>query len=151
MTDWSTVPVFGTPTPGSVVRPSAYAVITDDRGCVAIVRTPRGTYLPGGGQDPGESGAATAARETLEECGLIVRIGDWRAHAIEHLFSTYMQTLYEKHNTFCDATVNSASGEDGEADHELLWTPLREAPELLSPLSHRWAVREWERKSNVPI
>ena len=59
-----------------VIRPSAYGLIHDDRGRMSVARNPNGFYLPGGGMGDGESPAETIVRESLEECGLVVRLGD---------------------------------------------------------------------------
>ena len=60
--------------------PCAGAVIRDDVGRLLLVRRGHppaaGLWsLPGGRIEPGESPAAAAAREVLEETGLVVRIG----------------------------------------------------------------------------
>ena len=76
MDPWRDVPVFGVrraatqPTP----RPSAYALIADGSRRIAAVRTGAGVFLPGGGIEPGETPEVAAARETLEECGVVVRL-----------------------------------------------------------------------------
>ena len=42
---------------------------------MAVVRTPDGLFLPGGGCEPRESEQGTVIREVMEECGLGVRVG----------------------------------------------------------------------------
>ena len=67
MDPWRDVPVFGDrratsqPTP----RPSAYVLIADESGRVAVVRTGVGVFLPGGGIESGESPEVAAARKYL--------------------------------------------------------------------------------------
>jgi len=119
MTNWGKVRVFGArPTAVSaIVRPSAYGIVTNRQGHLAVVRTPIGLSLPGGGSDEPEAPEATVLREAREECGLDVRVGPWRRTAIEHVFSTAEQAQFEKRNTFCDATVIGAVGEPSEPDH----------------------------------
>ena len=144
--DWARVPVFGIPEnryPASV-RPSAYGVVVDEYGFVAVVRTPTGLHLPGGGSDDGETPDATVVRETREETGLVVQIGPWRRVAIEHVSSVAEQAQFEKRNTFCEARVTAVTGDAAEADHELVWLRPAEAADRLTPLSHRWAVAEWD-------
>jgi 8-oxo-dGTP diphosphatase len=144
-TDWRSVPIFGVPESRfpARVRPSAYGIVVGDEGLVAIVRTPEGVYLPGGGSDDGETPDATVVREVREETGLVVQIGSWRQVAIEHVSSVSEQAQFEKRNTFCEARVVAVAGDAVDADHELIWLPATEAAERLTPLSHRWAVGEW--------
>src|SRR3712207_558291 len=68
------IPAFGQRTPGQpyVLRLSAYAVLVNPAGLLAVVRTGGRAFLPGGGAAPGESAADTVRREVREECGLIV-------------------------------------------------------------------------------
>ena len=76
MTDWNAVPTFGVAdtTLPHVIRPSAYALIAGSPGQLAIVHTPAGVYLPGGGIMGAESPEATVCREAQEECGLAIRL-----------------------------------------------------------------------------
>lgn len=145
LTDWANVPVFGVaPVPAaSIVRPSAYGIVRDAQGRVAVVHTPIGLSLPGGGSDETEAPEATIVRETREECGLDIRVGAWRRAAVEHVFSTAEQVQFEKRNTFCDATVLGDPGAPSEPDHALEWVSAVEAAARLVPASHRWAVTEW--------
>jgi 8-oxo-dGTP diphosphatase len=147
MTDWTNVPVFGAPPAGvvAIVRPSAYGIIADRQGRLAVVHTPLGLSLPGGGSDEAEAPEATVIRETREECGLDIRVGRWRRTAIEHVFSTAEQAQFEKRNTFCDAAVLGA-GEPSEPDHLLEWMSAGQAAARLVPTSHRWAVNEWQAR-----
>jgi 8-oxo-dGTP diphosphatase len=142
-TDWTSVPIFGEPASGATIRPSAYGIIVDAEGRLAVVRTPLGCFLPGGGADPAESPEATVERETREECGLAIRVGQWRRAAIEHVFSVTEQTQFEKRSTFCDAVVMGRTGDPIERDHTLERMSAAEAIAALTPPSHRWAVGEW--------
>jgi 8-oxo-dGTP diphosphatase len=140
------VPVFGEPHPAGTIRPSAYGIVAGPAGRIAVVHTPLGWFLPGGGRDGAESAEATVIRETLEECGLAIRVGAWRRTAIEHAFSVTEQAHFEKHSTFCDAVLLHPSGPPTEPDHALEWIVAAEARGLLSPPGHRWAVDEWLAK-----
>lgn len=143
MTDWEKVPVFGAPPDGAsaTVRPSAYAVIVNDLGQFAIVRTPEGVYLPGGGMDTGETPEDTVIRETLEECGFAIRIGSWTTAAVQFAWSDAEQTYFEKRCTFVDATVLGPDVSRLEADHEVLWVDADRAAEMLTHESHGWALK----------
>jgi 8-oxo-dGTP diphosphatase len=142
-TDGYSVPVFGEPHTAATIRPSAYGIVVGPRGRIAVVCTPLGWFLPGGGSDETESPEATVIRETVEECGLAVRVGAWRRIAIEHSFSVTEQAYFEKHSTFCDAVCLHPAGPPTELDHALEWMAAAEARDLLSPPGHRWALGEW--------
>src|SRR5438045_5315394 len=97
-------PVFGAPPPGvtPIVRPSAYAIIANDAH-IAVMWTPLGAFLPGGGIDPGESIDEAVRREAREEAALAVKLGTWRASAVEHTWSPQDLVQYEKRSAFVDA------------------------------------------------
>jgi 8-oxo-dGTP diphosphatase len=145
--DWPAVPVFGAPVPQflALVRPSAYGIIPDGHGRLAVVRTPVGVYLPGGGQADAEAPEVAVEREVREEGGLTVRVGTWRRAAVEHVSSTMERTRFEKRSTFCDAAVIASTGDAAEDGHALMWVSPDEAIAVLRPESHRWAIAEWLR------
>lgn len=134
-------PVFGARAPGVryVRRPSAYALVRDAAGDVAVVRTPRGWYLPGGGVEPGEAAAQAVAREAREECGLLLDVGAVAARAVQLVHAPDEAAWFEKPSVFHAATVR-ASAAPVESDHALHWLPPAEAVRRLSHESHRWAV-----------
>jgi len=144
-TEWDDTPIFGSPpvdTP-AVVRPSAYGVVTDAVANIAVVRTPQGLFLPGGGMEPGETPRATVAREVLEECGLEVHIGAWTVRAVDFVYSPTEETHFEKRSTFLDAQPSGRRTAGREPDHELEWMPPQVAVASLAHPSHRWAVERW--------
>lgn len=145
MTDWIAVPTFGSSDSAlpRVVRPSAYAVVGDASGRLAIVHVAGGAYLPGGGIEEGESPERAVSREAHEECGVAITLGVWRRAAIEYVSAVAEGTHFEKRSTFWDAMVIAATGADSEPGHVVAWLPPREALAVLTPLSHRWAVAEW--------
>ena len=134
-------PVFGTRLPGCtyLVRPSAYAVLRDENGRVAVVRTARGWFLPGGGIDMGEDERQAVERETREECGLVIRLGGIIGRATEIVHSPAGHSGVDKESVFFDAVVTGATTAT-EPDHELAWLSPAEAVARLSQKSHRWAV-----------
>jgi 8-oxo-dGTP diphosphatase len=73
------MPVFGTRVDGCpyIVRPGAYAVVRNASGYFAVIRTPRGSYLPGGGVETNETPGETIKREAREEAGLILESQPW--------------------------------------------------------------------------
>ncbi|HEX3577087.1 MAG TPA: NUDIX domain-containing protein [Thermoanaerobaculia bacterium] len=122
------------------IGPSAYAILRNDRGEFAVVRSHEGIFLPGGGMDPGETPHQTVIRETLEECGLTIRIGSWTTSAIQFAWSETEQLYYEKRSTFVDATITGSDMSRLEPDHQIIWADGTRARDLLTHESHGWAV-----------
>jgi 8-oxo-dGTP diphosphatase len=145
MSAWLSAPVFGDRTRyfPTIVRPSAYGIVPDGEGRIAVARTTMGVYLPGGGRERGETPETTVVREAREECGLVVRVGAWRRVAIEHVSFAAESSHFEKWSTFCDAEAVASLGAGVEADHVLAWVMPEDAVRMLRHESHRWAVREW--------
>jgi len=143
--DWREVPAFGVRPERSpcTIRPSAYGVIEDARGRLALVRTADGIFLPGGGIESGETARGAVVRETLEECGLIVRVGTWSVRAVQFAYSRPESTHFEKRSTFIEAEIDGARARGQEADHELVWIETGLAARSLSHESHGWAVELW--------
>jgi len=138
----ATVPVFGTRVSGCpyIARPSAYAVVRNDSGAIAVVRTPKGHYLPGGGMEHGESPEQTICRETREETGLILEPQSLLGNAIEIVYSAEEGACFEKRCSFVQAKVVGQVSLR-EADHELIWVTIDQAVRMLSHQSQCWAIR----------
>jgi 8-oxo-dGTP diphosphatase len=135
------IPEFGplAPRAAYVLRPGGYAVIFGTAGEVALVSTPHGLALPGGGQNAGESPEDAAAREAREECGLQIALVRPVGVADELVFADDEGTHYRKRCTFFIAEAVSWTGA-GEPDHELVWLALPDALAALRHESQRWAV-----------
>lgn len=138
---FETAPSFGTRDPEQdyVERPGAYVVLFREDGLIAVVRTPQGIYLPGGGHQDGESPTQAATREVLEECGLAVELGDTIGLASEFLFSAEEDRHFAKRCSFFRGRALEIIAVP-EAGHETYWCTFAEASAMLTPESHRWAV-----------
>ncbi len=134
-------PVFGELVDGypHIIRPGAYALVLNDERRIAVVRTPSGWFLPGGGSDVGESPEETVVRETMEECGLEVEVIGVVTRATEIVVSIAENACFEKPSVFISARCVGTTSQV-EDDHELHWVDLDEATDLLSHGSHRWGV-----------
>jgi len=125
-----------------VLRPGGYAVIVRPPNQIAVLITPRGGFLPGGGQEPGETPALAAVRETREECGLSIRLLREIGVADELVYAADEATHFRKRCTFFLAEASEAPIGESESDCLLRWLSPAEADETLRHESQRWAVRE---------
>jgi 8-oxo-dGTP diphosphatase len=149
MSEWIDAPVFGHAPDGTrpTLRPSAYALVSDADGRIAVVRTPQGLYLPGGGMDAGETVEDTVVREVREECGLVVRAASWRTRAVDIVFARAEQGWFEKRSTFVEATVVGDPVPAVDVDHALEWITPALASSALALPAHRWAAARWAGRS----
>ncbi|MCG3125493.1 MAG: Bis(5'-nucleosyl)-tetraphosphatase, symmetrical [Phycisphaerae bacterium] len=134
---------FGTRRDGITYAPrtGACAVIRADDGRVAIMRTPMGDFLPGGGADPGETAEQTLRREVLEECGCDVRIGREIGQAAEYVDSRDAGPV-RKQIAFFEAALGERIRQPSEPDHQLVWLDAVDAARGMAHESHAWAIRE---------
>lgn len=137
------VPVFGKRAEGVSYkyRPSAYALVRNEKGEFAVARTPVACYLLGGGMDPGETPEQTVEREAQEECGLVLKPLSRIGQATEICYSVEDKAHYEKDSIFVEADVVGTTTPT-EIDHQLLWLAADEAIALLSHGSHKWALEK---------
>ena len=151
MDDWSDVIVFGAhPRAGWIVRPSAYALVLDDEGRLAVVETSQGTFLPGGGIEPGEQIDEAIRREALEECGLIIEPVGWTIRAIQFVYSRLEDTTFEKRSIFREGIITGVNSERLEPDHNVVWATWEQAADLLSHESQRWVIDQWRIVKSWP-
>jgi 8-oxo-dGTP diphosphatase len=145
VTEWERAPVFGAREEGRsyTVRPSAYGIL-ERGGRLALVRTPEGVYLPGGGIEAGETPEDALVREAFEECGLHVRPGAWRDRAVQFAYAKPERMFFEKRSLFLDGAIARETGAGIEPDHELFWLAVDEAPAALTHEAHGWAVERWK-------
>jgi len=125
-----------------VLRPGGYSVIHGLGRQIAVVSTRGSFYLPGGGQNAGETAEDAAVREAWEECGLGIRVVQHLGIADELVYAADEQTHFRKRCAFFRAELVADVAGIGEADHTLVWLPAIKAISLLRHRSQRWAVEE---------
>lgn len=110
------------------VREGAYGILINDRNELAIAWTPRGSFLPGGGIDEGESHEECTAREFAEEVGVHVSVEDYfMSSGITGLTPNSKQYLEMKGHYYFVSQTGETGGKI-EEDHVLKWVHLEEAP-----------------------
>src|SRR5947209_10902950 len=138
---------FGTPVANVeyIERPGAYAIIRNSSDEIAIIHTPRGYFLPGGGVDPGEDMVTALRREIFEETGLGVEISREIGVAAQYLISAREGIHYKKVGHFFLADFAERLSETFEAEHELLWMPFDKASHTLNHQFQVWALEQAQR------
>ena len=136
------IPTFGEHVDGVeyTPRPGGYAVVCDREGRIAVVRTPKGYFLPGGAVEDGESAEEASIRETLEETGLQIKVLKSLGRADELVYKKSQARYFRKECEFYLAEVVSDAVEDSEPDLILEWTPVETTLQILAHGSQAWAV-----------
>lgn len=123
-------------------RPGAYAIIQDGSNAIALVRTPQGYLLPGGGVERNEDFEVALQREIIEELGHESRIEEKICTAIQYLYSEAEHEYFKKVGHFFRARLMERICEPTEKDHELVWCPCDASIMTLDQEFQAWAVRQ---------
>lgn len=136
------IPTFGSQESGVtyVDRPGAYAFLLNKHFELAILQTKYGTFLPGGGLDPGESEIVGLSRELHEEMGVKLLTAEIVCRSAQFLYSRHYKQHFRKIGSFYRVELAQPIRLKLEKDHELLWVDQRHAGLELSEESQRWAV-----------
>ena len=132
--------VFGAIIEGATYgpRPAAYAVIKTTDGAVAVVKTRRGCFLPGGGSLPGETPEETVRREVREELARDVRLIREIARAVQY-FRADDQHYRMEAVFFAAEFIGEPTG---AGEHELHWLNVSETAHAFFHQCHAWAVNQ---------
>ena len=114
-------------------------MIRDARGRIAVVRTPNGVFLPGGGLEPGEAARDAAEREAREECGFVVCVADEIGVADQYVFAPVERQRFAKRSRFFRAQ-RIGSAPSSEPDHRVEWMAQEAAEAAMAHASHAWAL-----------
>lgn len=131
---------FGVMKPGQryTDRVGSYLIAERD-GSIALIRTPKGYFLPGGGMEEGEGLEDCLHREILEELGCTVRIDRPLGAADMYGWHEKIGWFHPIQHYFCGELIRKVAA-PVEEDHTLVWLPLSEAEKLLFTECQRWAV-----------
>ena len=109
---------------------------------MAVVRAIDGIFLPGGGLEDGESPEEAVAREALEECGLVIRVGGCVSRLVQFVVTAEGLGV-EKRCAFFEARIERDNRAAMLPGHETLWLASAHAAQILKHDSQMWAVRDW--------
>jgi len=117
-------------------RPGAYGLAFNEQGHLLCVRAIGGVYLPGGGLLPGEAPEDGLARETREETGYAIIVGERIGEADQ------VVPAFVKRGVFFRMTVDGDQQPVGPFDHQAVWLPVEDALKSLSEEFQTWALRQ---------
>lgn len=124
-----------------VQRNGAYAIIINDKNLLAIIKTPLGYFLPGGGIEASESEQECIIRECLEEAGLKIKVLEKISIGNFYFFATTTNKYTESIGHFYSCEIIEQLENKTEEDHELIWLETHEAMRLLYLDNQRQAVK----------
>jgi 8-oxo-dGTP diphosphatase len=125
-----------------VERLSAYGVVRNESFAVAVIKTPDGYFLPGGGAHTGETVEEALRREIIEETGYAPEILGNIGIAAQLTYAEDKRAHYRKVGHFFLARFAGKITEPVEADHDLIWCPADEAIRRMTHEYQAWAIRE---------
>lgn len=113
-----------------IERPGVYGIcfeVKDQELQVAVIDTPRGYFLPGGGIEDDEDHDTCLKREFVEETGYEVELADFVGKADQVGFTPRTKRYLELQGSFYLVSINKFVGGKVEDDHELKWLKVTEA------------------------
>jgi aminoglycoside 6'-N-acetyltransferase I len=123
-------------------RVGAYVVCLDDGGNVAVIKTPKGLFLPGGGLEGGENYVECLQRELIEETGHELKTGKYVGRASNYGYAPSLGCHLHTLGVFYMGYLGPQIARPTEVNHELTWVPAMEAAASMFPKSHSWAIQK---------
>lgn len=124
-------------------RPGAYGFLRNADGRLALIRTPSGLFLPGGGVEAGETTEVALAREFMEELGYRILSARLVGQASQYHRSNFYGQDFHKIGSFFEVTAEPVAGAVPAVDHRLEWRTVPAAAHALTQEYQRWATTQW--------
>ena len=121
-------------------REAVYGLLYDESGQIAIINTPRGYFLPGGGIEKDESHQICIQREFLEETGCGIEVGEYIGCGILYGFAPSLETYLKMIEYFYKVSLSGEEQEKKEDDHEMIWIDICEAEKSMLLEHQSWAI-----------
>lgn len=122
-------------------RIGAYALISNKKNLLAIVKTNTGYFLPGGGVKENETFENCLQRECIEEMGFKIRILNDIACGNYYFYSTTLNTDMESIGYFYECEILEKFNSNTEEDHLLVWLDPKDAVKSLYLKNQQEAVK----------
>ncbi|MGL5978007.1 MAG: NUDIX domain-containing protein [Erysipelotrichaceae bacterium] len=123
-------------------RKGAYLIIENSEGHIALVQTPTGYFLPGGGIESNEDHQTCLLRECLEEIGACIQVERFVCEAQEFRFSETYIDYIQVIGAFYTGSIMGALQQPSEPDHQLVWVSREQADTLLLLQVQRYALKQ---------
>ena len=128
-------------------RIGVHVVIFDpEKKQILLMSPPNGSFLlPGGEIEANETHEETAKRESMEELGFEIELGEFIGEAEDYYYSKHRKQHY--HNPAYFYTIKSWKSicDPLEDFNQLEWMTISEALTKLKRGSHKWAVQQYEK------
>ncbi len=106
---------------------------------LAVVKTPKGYFLPGGGMENGESDIQCIQRECMEEIGCDVQVQNFVCSAEKFVQHPTLGYFHPIQRFYC-GTVGKKQQLSKEIDHCFEWLDCEKAQKTLFVDMQKWAV-----------
>ena len=119
-------------------RSGAY-LIAIEHNKLAVVKTPKGYFLPGGGLENGESDVQCIKRECLEEIGCEVQVQNFVCSAEKFVQHPTLGYFHPIQRFYC-GKIGEKRQLPKETDHHFEWLDWQKAQNSLFVDMQNWAV-----------
>jgi 8-oxo-dGTP diphosphatase len=127
-------------------RKAVYALIVNENDEIAVIKTERGYFLPGGGLEKNETIKKCLHRELLEETGYSIEIKKFIGTAAIYEFSPKLKEYLKGIGYFYKVNLIKKISEPIENDHYLVWLKKEEAINSMLLEHQNWAIKELDNK-----
>jgi 8-oxo-dGTP diphosphatase len=139
--------IFGVQTKAEYfTRKGAYLIPIKD-GKVAVVETPKGLFLLGGGLEPGEDEQESIVRECLEEVGCNAVVTEFACSAEAYVVHN-RRGFFHPVQSYYLGELSAPVCNPIEKDHTLLWIDYLELRGRMATQMQNWAIDYCWQKVN---